>query len=302
MQAQLEVAELRLRQTEVGIAWAEYDKELVTGQLAELAIQKYLGIQSDVRMLDTSTMNEAMTRNTVLDAVQGAGYDVIDTARSAADRGKELRLQAELGIAEIERLKSDLQTEREELDTALLVRAKARDALDARLDEWEGIIDEWESIEQGLTDFIRVEQRRADIAAALESVQSTEGYTWPTAGGIGSYFGYRKHPILGYSRLHGGIDIGGRAGQPIWAVKEGVVIMARANGGYGNTIIVDHGNGYASLYAHQSGFEVKEGDYVKTGQHIGNVGSTGMSTGPHLHFELRENGSVIDPLPLLPRR
>ena len=78
--------------------------------------------------------------------------------------------------------------------------------------------------------------------------------------------------------------------------------MARANGGYGNTIIVDHGNGYASLYAHQSGFEVKEGDYVKTGQHIGNVGSTGMSTGPHLHFELRENGSVIDPLPLLPRR
>ncbi len=302
VQAQLEVAELRLRQTEVGIAWAEYDKELVTGQLAELAIQKYLGIQSDVRMLDTSTMNEAMTRNTVLDAVQGAGYDVIDTARSAADRGKELRLQAELGIAEIERLKSDLQTEREELDTALLVRAKARDALDARLDEWEGIIDEWESIEQGLTDFIRVEQRRADIAAALESVQSTEGYTWPTAGGIGSYFGYRKHPILGYSRLHGGIDIGGRAGQPIWAVKEGVVIMARANGGYGNTIIVDHGNGYASLYAHQSGFEVKEGDYVKTGQHIGNVGSTGMSTGPHLHFELRENGSVIDPLPLLPRR
>ena len=302
VQAQLEVAELRLRQTEVGIAWAEYDKELVTGQLAELAIQKYLGIQSDVRMLDTSTMNEAMTRNTVLDAVQGAGYDVIDTARSAADRGKELRLQAELGIAEIERLKSDLQTEREELDTALLVRAKARDALDARLDEWEGIIDEWESIEQGLTDFIRVEQRRADIAAALESVQSTEGYTWPTAGGIGSYFGYRKHPILGYSRLHGGIDIGGRAGQPIWAVKEGVVIMARANGGYGNTIIVNHGNGYASLYAHQSGFEVKEGDYVKTGQHIGNVGSTGMSTGPHLHFELRENGSVIDPLPLLPRR
>ena len=302
VQAQLEVAELRLRQTEVGIAWAEYDKELVTGQLAELAIQKYLGIQSDVRMLDTSTMNEAMTRNTVLDAVQGAGYDVIDTARSAADRGKELRLQAELGIAEIERRKSDLQTGREELDTALLVRAKASDALDARLDEWEGIIDEWESIEQGLTDFIRVEQRRADIAAALESVQSTEGYTWPTAGGIGSYFGYRKHPILGYSRLHGGIDIGGRAGQPIWAVKEGVVIMARANGGYGNTIIVDHGNGYASLYAHQSGFEVKEGDYVKTGQHIGNVGSTGMSTGPHLHFELRENGSVIDPLPLLPRR
>ena len=195
-----------------------------------------------------------------------------------------------------------MQAEREELEAVLSVRAKARDALDARLDEWEDIIDEWEDIEQGLTDFIRVEQQRADIAAALEAVRSTKGYTWPTAGGIGSYFGYRTHPILGYSRLHGGLDIGGRMGQPIWAAKEGVVIMARVNGGYGNTIIVDHGNGYATLYGHQSSFEIKEGDYVETGQHIGNVGSTGLSTGPHLHFEIRENGSVIDPLPFLPPR
>jgi murein DD-endopeptidase MepM/ murein hydrolase activator NlpD len=302
VQAQLELAELRLRQTEVGIAWAEYDKELVGEQLTKLAIQEYLGLQSDDSVLGTSNMNEAMTRNTVLDVVQGAGYDVIDTARSAADRGEELRAQAELDIAEVERLEADLQAERVELEAVLSVRAKARDALDARLDEWEEIIDEWESIEQGLTDFIRVEQQRADIAAALEAVQSTQGYTWPTAGGIGSYFGYRTHPILGYSRLHGGIDIGGRMGQPIWAVKEGVVIMARANGGYGNTIIIDHGNGYASLYAHQSSFEVKEGDYVETGQHVGNVGSTGLSTGPHLHFELRKNGSVTDPLAFLPPR
>jgi murein DD-endopeptidase MepM/ murein hydrolase activator NlpD len=302
VQSQLELAELRLRQTEVGIAWAEYDKELVGEQLTELAIQEYLGLQSDDSVLGTRNMNEAMTRNTVLDVVQGAGYDVIDTARSAADRGEELREQAELDIAEVERLEADLQAERAELEAVLSVRAKARDALDARLDEWEDIIDEWESIEQGLTDFIRVEQQRADIAAALEAVQSTEGYTWPTAGGIGSYFGYRTHPILGYSRLHGGIDIGGRMGQPIWAVKEGVVIMARVNGGYGNTIIIDHGNGYASLYGHQSSFEVKEGDYVETGQHVGNVGSTGLSTGSHLHFELRKNGSVTDPLPFLPPR
>ncbi len=302
VQAQLELAKLRLRQTDVGIAWAEYDKELVGEQLTELAIQEYLGLQRDDSVLGTSNMNEAMTRNTVLDVVQGAGYDVIDTARSAADRGEQLREQAERDIAEVERLEADLQAEREELDAALSVRAKARDALDARLVEWEDIIDEWESIEQELTDFIRVEQQRADIASALEAVRSTEGYTWPTAGGIGSYFGYRVHPILGYSRLHGGLDIGGRSGQPIWAVKEGVVIMARMNGGYGNTIIIDHGNGYASLYAHQLSLEVKEGDYVETGQHIGNVGTTGLSTGPHLHFELRQNGAVIDPIPFLPPR
>ena len=91
-------------------------------------------------------------------------------------------------------------------------------------------------------------------------------------------------------------------GQPIWAAKEGVVIMARVNGGYGNTIIIDHGNGYATLYGHQSSFEIKEGDLVETGQHIGNVGSTGLSTGPHLHFEIRQDGGVLDPLPFLPPR
>ena len=110
------------------------------------------------------------------------------------------------------------------------------------------------------------------------------------------------HPILGYSRLHGGLDIGGRMGQPIWAAKGGIVILAGVNGGYGNTIVIDHGDGYATLYGHQSTFMVSKGDYVVSGQHIGNVGSTGLSTGPHLHFEIRIGGRVTDPLPYLPPR
>ena len=167
VQAQLELAELRLRQTEVAIAWAEYDKELVGEQLADLAIQEYLGLQQEDNVLGTGSLNEAMTRNTVLDAVQGAGYDVIDTARSAADRGEELLAQAVVDIAEVERLEAELDEERKEIDAALVIRARARDALDARLDEWKDIIAEWENIEQGLTDFIRVEQQRADIASAL---------------------------------------------------------------------------------------------------------------------------------------
>lgn len=302
VQRQLELAALRLRQTEVGIAWAEYDKDLVGEQLTDLAIQEYLGAGADDSVFGSGNLNEALTRNTVLDAVQGAGYDVIDTARSAADRHEELRDQAEIEVAEVERLERELAAEQADLEAALEVRARARDALDARRAEWKDIIAEWEAIEQELTDFIRVEQQKLDVNSALDAVRSAEGYTWPTAGGIGSYFGYRLHPILGYSRLHGGLDIGGRMGQPIWAAKEGVVILAGWNGGYGNTIIIDHGNGYASLYGHQSALMVNKGDYVETGQHIGNVGSTGLSTGPHLHFEVRLNGSVIDPLPFLPPR
>jgi murein DD-endopeptidase MepM/ murein hydrolase activator NlpD len=302
VQQQLELTQLRLRRAEVGIAWAEFDREKVGEQLADLAIQEYLGIQSEESVLESSDLNETLTRNTVLDVVQGAGNDVIDTARNAADRQEALREAVEAEIEEVKRLEAELATEQADLEEALAVRTRARDALDARLAEWGDVIEEWESIEQDLTDFIRVEQQKLDVSAALDAARSAEGYTWPTDGGIGSYFGYRTHPILGYSRLHGGLDIGGRMGQPIWAAKEGVVIMARVNGGYGNTIIVDHGNGYATLYGHQSSFVVSEGDYVETGQHIGNVGSTGLSTGPHLHFEVRIDGTVTDPLPLLPPR
>lgn len=302
IQAQLDQAELRLRRTEVAVAWAEYDEEIVSSQLADLAIQEYLGLGDDDGVLASDDIIEVDVRNAVLDAVQGAGYDVIDTARSAAERNEELLAKVEQEIIEVERLEAELADEKAELEAARAVRAKARDALDARLSDWEDVIADWESIEQDLTDFIRIEQQKLDVNAALDAIRSAEGYTWPTAGGIGSYFGYRTHPILGYSRLHGGLDIGGRMGQPIWAAKEGVVIMARVNGGYGNTIIIDHGNGYASLYGHQSSFVVSEGDYVETGQHIGNVGSTGLSTGPHLHFEIRVNGTVKDPLPFLPPR
>jgi len=302
VRTQLELAEQRLRRTEVGLAWAEYDQEQVSDQLADLAIQEYLGIGDEETLLENGDINEVLTRNIVLEVVQGAGYDVIDTARTAATQQEELRANAERDIAEVERLEQVLEEEQVELEAAWEVRAKARDALDARLDEWSDVITEWENIEQDLTDFIVFEQAKLDIQSQLDAVRSAEGYVWPTAGGIGSYFGWRRHPILGYSRLHGGLDIGGRMNQPIIAAKEGIVILAGVNGGYGNTVIIDHGNGYASLYGHQSSFEVRQGDFVETGQHIGNVGSTGLSTGPHLHFEIRVDGSVTDPLPFLPAR
>ena len=302
LEAQLELAEALLRRTEAGIAWAEYDREQIGDELADLAIRQYLGIADSESPFASDDLNAAHTRSTVLDIVQGAGYDVIDTARTAADRHTELKTQAEAELANVRRLEAELEADLAELEDARAVRQRALDALNGKRREWIDRIGEFEAEEQRLTDFIRVEQQRLDVQSALDAQRSNEGYVWPTAGGIGSYFGNRKHPVLGYVRLHGGIDIGGLMGQPIWAAKEGVVIMARVNGGYGNTIIVDHGNGYATLYGHQSSFEVREGDFVETGQHIGNVGSTGLSTGPHLHFEVRRNGSVVDPLPFLPPR
>lgn len=299
---QLAMAELRLRRTEVGIGWAEYDRERLTDEITKLAVNEYIGITDAPNVLTEGDPTEALTRNAFIDAVQGASYDVIDTARTAQSRFGELREQAEAELAEVERLTDQLDEEVDELEAAREVRARARDALDGRRQVWLGRIDEIEAEEQDLTNQIVAEQRRRDATDALDAARSIEGYVWPTDGGIGSYFGNRVHPVLGYSRLHGGLDIGGRMGQPIWAAKEGTVILAGRKGGYGNTIVIDHGNGVATLYGHQSSFVISNGDYVETGQHIGNVGSTGLSTGPHLHFEVRIDGGVVDPLPYLPPR
>lgn len=117
----------------------------------------------------------------------------------------------------------------------------------------------------------------------------------PVAGGITSDFGWRTHPITGDQRFHEGIDIGAAYGTPVGAAGAGTVTMAGWNGGYGNTVMIDHGNGLSSLYAHLSSILVSVGELVSKLQTIGLVGSTGNSTGPHLHFGLYDNGSPIDP-------
>ena len=112
---------------------------------------------------------------------------------------------------------------------------------------------------------------------------------------IGSDAGWRFHPILHYTRCHAGADISAPSGTPIHAVENGTVIQAGWNGGYGNFTTIAHGNGLTSSYAHQTSYAVGVGDQVKRGQVIGYVGTTGLSTGPHLHFEARVNGMPYSP-------
>lgn len=112
---------------------------------------------------------------------------------------------------------------------------------------------------------------------------------------IGSAFGLRFHPILNISRLHAGGDIGAPSGTPIHAAADGIVVIAGAHGGYGNTTVIDHGSSLGTLYGHQSAISVRVGQIVQRGDVIGYVGSTGLSTGPHLHFETRVKGMPIDP-------
>lgn len=121
----------------------------------------------------------------------------------------------------------------------------------------------------------------------------------PVPGAVTSRFGPRVHPIFGTTRNHYGLDFNGSTGDSISAAADGTVITAGWMNGFGNVVIISHGNGYSSLYAHQSEVLVSLGDTVAGGERIGRVGSTGWSTGPHLHFEIRVDGTAVDPLPYL---
>lgn len=145
---------------------------------------------------------------------------------------------------------------------------------------------------------------RADETGAARRIGSTASNIpsiWPVVGALRSGVGMRNNPFGGSSvEYHKGQDISAPTGTPVSATADGVVIIARWVKGYGNGIYIDHGNGITTRYGHLSRIDVVEGQPVKRGQHLGLVGSTGRSTGPHLHYEVRINGQPTSPLPYLP--
>ena len=137
-------------------------------------------------------------------------------------------------------------------------------------------------------------------AAGNATVQSTGSFIWPVPSCtyITSRYGPRYHPVTGaYQSTHAGLDIGASHGATIVAADSGVVSLAGVNGGYGNCVMINHGNGYYTLYGHMSSIAVSEGQAISQGDTVGYVGSTGVSTGPHCHFEIRVNGATTDPAP-----
>jgi murein DD-endopeptidase MepM/ murein hydrolase activator NlpD len=135
-----------------------------------------------------------------------------------------------------------------------------------------------------------------DAANAARPATAESGMMMPANGPITSYFGYRYHPILHFTRFHAGVDIGAGWGSPIVAAADGQIAAAGWSGGYGREVQIAHSGGLTSIYGHMSEIVASPGSYVRRGQLIGYVGSSGLSTGPHLHFEVRQGGQPVNPL------
>ncbi len=135
-----------------------------------------------------------------------------------------------------------------------------------------------------------------DAAHADQPAPVSAGTTWPVAGRITSYFGYRYHPILHFTRFHAGVDFGASWGSPIVAAADGQVVGAGWAGGYGRQVRIVHGGGLLTSYSHMSEIVASPGAFVHAGQLIGYVGSSGLSTGPHLHYEVLAGGRPVNPL------
>ena len=311
--AQVEAAEQGLRaqiaiqrQNEAAIGWARLDIADVRQDAEAVIVEVYLqaGSERTATLLASDDLTHGLRRLALLEAVHGHAGTLLEDIRLAEDRYDAAVAEAAASVAEVERLQAALGD-----DLAVLVERRGQQAaIKAELDKRRRALEQefaaWDQEASELESFIQQKEFEDRVEAWLraqeEARAAASGFVWPTAGVVSSGYGNRLHPILGVYRLHAGIDIGNVHGQPVHAARGGLVITAGPWGGYGNAVVINHGNGVSSVYAHLSQVSVRVDTFVDPLDLIGSVGSTGLSTGPHLHFEIRLNGTAVDPLEYLP--
>ena len=300
---ELAAAEQELLERLAVLDATEEERGWLQEELARMAVESYVGVGTNLQepWLDSDDLNETAIRLTLLDAAAGRDRDVLDRLRTLEAERQSQAAEAARLRDEASGLRQAVEEELAELEQWHRLRQDLKAEVQVRIDEWERAAAQRSQDALDMTALIRrtqVELLGLDLGDPAAA--SVQGFIAPIDAEIGSRFGMRRHPIFRVRRMHNGVDYGAPTGTPIWASKTGTVIFAGWKGGYGNTVVIHHAGGVSTLYAHMSKLMVEDGSYVTQGEVIGLVGSTGWSTGPHLHFEVRRNGDPADPELFLP--
>ena len=282
-----------LRQTEEEL---DYRTELMCTRVRamhERGPVRYLEV-----LLTSRSFYEFMSRLDLLKQIVRSDVELFHYVAELRELAEAQRDELEVELDHVAQLRDQTARKKEQLNAQVASRESTLNQMERRRMEYE----------RQLQDLERDSDRVTEMLQALEDEieayrrQGELAFIWPLnpRGWVSSPFGMRYHPILRQHRIHTGVDIAAPTGTAILASEEGIVVHAGWYGGYGLTVIISHGNQVSTLYAHASQVNVSAGQVVSRGQLIARVGSTGWSTGPHLHFEIRLNGEPVDPLPRLP--
>ena len=318
-EAKAQAAEQRLQAALDTKIQAQEDFLAIASQIEEIedkaityAVESYIGM-SDRRTeawFEAEDATIAAHKVALLDLISSNTNDILDQLKLIQEERSYLLTKAATAQEEADTIREELEEVRLKLEAQKAVRAEIKAELDVRRSHWDSVLATAVQEQKDITNFIAAEEeriareleearRRAELEARLGQITEA-GWVLPSPGTITSWFGRRMHPILGYARMHNGVDFNCWTGDPIRAATDGIVITAEYYGGYGYTIIVQHANSISTLYAHLSGYSSQVNDYVVAGEQIGLCGTTGLSTGPHLHFEVRQSGIPVNPVPYLP--
>ena len=251
------------------------------------------GESSPIAVLtESENLSDLASRKALLERIAARDREIFNEARVLRDSVLAKKKERDLNVIRVAELIKQQETELAELETVRAKKKQIFSVLKAQENELEDVLEDMERESRKLEAQISAIQAKSAGSTPIYNGK----FIMPVSGRRSSGFGYRTHPISGKRKMHTGIDIAASSGTTIKAAGAGKVITASWISGYGNTVVIDHGGGISTLYGHCSRLFVSVGQSVSTGSKIAAVGSTGNSTGPHLHFEVRVNGKPVNPL------